>query len=35
MLALNPKIRISSEQALNDPWIKENAPNELLNTKSL
>ena len=35
MLTFNPKIRISSEEALNDPWIHYFAPSEQLNKKSL
>jgi hypothetical protein len=31
MLKTNPKARITAEQALNDPWISKNAPNNEIN----
>jgi calcium-dependent protein kinase len=35
MLTLDPTKRISARDALNDPWIQKNAPNEQINKKVL
>lgn len=35
MLTYDPEERISSQEALNDPWIQTKAPDGQINTKQL